>query len=80
MLPSFALAHEGLHEQIVAVTAKIKLDPKNAALYLQRGELHRLHRDWARAAADYDRASRLQPSLTTIDLARGKLLLGGIYT
>jgi tetratricopeptide (TPR) repeat protein len=71
---SFAQAHEGLHEQIVAVTAKIRRDPKNASLYLQRGELHRLHHDWTRAAADYDRAARLQPSLTIVDLARGKML------
>ena len=67
-------AHEGLHEQIAAITAKIKRDPKNASLYLQRGELHRLHHDWARAAADYDRAEHLQPGLQTVDLARGKML------
>jgi predicted Zn-dependent protease len=67
-------AHEGLHEQIAAITAKIKRDPKNASLYLQRGELHRLHRDWERAAADYDRAERLQPGLKIVDLARGKML------
>ena len=71
---SIVNAHEGLHEQIVAITAKIKRDPKNASLYLQRGELHRLHRDWGRASADYDRAQRLQPSLTIVDLARGKML------
>ena len=73
LLPSFAHAHEGLHEQIAAITAKIKRDPKNASLYLQRGELHRLHRDWARAAADYDRAERLRPDLKIVDLARGKM-------
>jgi len=67
------LAHEGLHEQIAAITAKIKRDPKNASLYLQRGELHRFHRDWVRAAADYDRAERLQPSLKIVELARGKM-------
>lgn len=74
LIPSFALAHEALHEQIVAITAKIKRDPKNASLYLQRGELYRLHRDWRRATADYDRAAGLQPNLTIIDLARGKML------
>ena len=73
LLSSFALAHEGLHEQIRAVTAKIKRDPKNASLYLQRGELYRLHREWTRAAADYDRAARLRPDLKIIDLARGKM-------
>ena len=74
LLPSLVNAHEGLHEQIAALTAKIKRDPKNASLYLQRGELHRLHRDWSRAAADYDQAARLQPSLKIVDLARGKML------
>jgi tetratricopeptide (TPR) repeat protein len=74
LLSSFAQAHEGLHEQIIAVTAKIKRDPKNASLYLQRGELYRLHREWTRAAADYDRAARLKPDLTIVDLARGKML------
>src|ERR1044072_4895737 len=73
LVPSFVYAHEGLHEQIAAITAKIKRDPKNASLYLQRGELHRLHRNWMRAAADYDRAERLQPSLQIVDLARGKM-------
>jgi len=75
LITTFARAHEGLHEQIDAITAKLKRDPKNAALYLQRGELYRLHREWARAAADYDRASRLQPGLTIVDLGRGKMLL-----
>ena len=74
LLSSFAHAHEGLHAQIAGITAKIKRDPKNASLYLQRGELHRLHHDWRRAAADYDRAARLQPGLTIVDLARGRLL------
>ena len=73
LLCSAAYAHEGLHEQLAAITAKIKRDPKNASLYLQRGELHRLHHDWRRAAADYDRAEHLQPSLRIIELARGKL-------
>jgi predicted Zn-dependent protease len=73
LLPSLAQAHEGLHEQIEAITAKIKRDPKNPSLYLQRGELHRLHRDWSRAAADYDSAERLRPALTVVDLARGKM-------
>jgi predicted Zn-dependent protease len=74
LLASFAHAHEGLHEQIAALTAKIKRDPKNASLYLQRGELYRLHYDWSRAAADYDRAERLQPSLKIVELVRGKML------
>ena len=68
-----ARGHEGVDEHIVALTAKIKRDPKNATLYLQRGELYRVHRNWRRAAADYDRAARLQPSLIIVDLARGRM-------
>ena len=67
-------AHDGLHEQIAEVTARIRRDPKNAELYLKRGELYRLHRDWTRAAADYDRAARLRPHLAEIDFARGRML------
>jgi len=69
-----ARAHEGVPEQIVAITAKIKRDPKNASLYLQRGELYRLNGNWTRAAADYDRAIRLQPGLSIVDFARGRML------
>jgi predicted Zn-dependent protease len=74
LISSVARAHEGLREQIIAISAKIKLDPKNASLYLQRGELYRLDRHWTRAAADYDRAARLQPGLSVVDLARGRML------
>jgi predicted Zn-dependent protease len=75
LVSSVVRAHEGLHEQIVATTGKIKRDPKNATLYLQRGELFRLHRDWTRAAADFDRVALLRPGLAIVDLARGKMFL-----
>ena len=75
LIPFSAFAHEGLPEQIAAITAKIKRDPKNASLYVQRGELYRLDRKWTRADADYAHALRLQPSLTIVHLARGSMLL-----
>jgi predicted Zn-dependent protease len=75
LLPCYAGAHEGLPEQIAAITAKIKRDPKNASLYVQRGELYRLDRKWSRADADYAHALRLQPTLTIVHLARGSMLL-----
>lgn len=74
LLPFPASAHEGLPEQIVATTVKIKRDPKNASLYLQRGELYRLHGKWNRADADYQHALRLDPSLSIVNLARGNML------
>lgn len=68
-------AHEGLHEQIADVTAQIRREPKNASLYLKRGELHRLHRDWASAFADYGRAERLNPRLDEVNFGRGRAYL-----
>ena len=65
-------AHEGLHEQIAAVTAQIKREPKNASLYLKRGELHRLHRDWKEAFADYSRAEQLNPRMDEVNFGRGR--------
>jgi predicted Zn-dependent protease len=67
-------AHEGLHEQIAAVTRAIAREPRNAALHLKRGELHRLHREWDNAARDYDRAQQLDRELHAVDLARGRML------
>lgn len=69
------VAHEGIHEQIVAVTQQIQAEPRNAQLYLMRGELHRLHRDWAAASADFDQAVKLDPQLRAIEFSRGRLWL-----
>jgi predicted Zn-dependent protease len=68
-----ALAHADILEQITAVNAEIAEAPRHARLYLRRGELHRLHRDPAAAAADYDRAAALAPDLSDIDFAHGRL-------
>lgn len=73
MLASPVAAHEGLHEQIAEVTRQIRLDPNNARLYLERGELYRLHRDWRAALADYRRVERLNPSLDEARFARGRM-------
>jgi tetratricopeptide (TPR) repeat protein len=71
--PVQAFAHEGLHEQIAKVTAQIKLYPNDASLYLKRGELYRLHRDWQRAIADYRQVKRLAPELEVVEFAFGLL-------
>lgn len=72
MLSVPLLAHEGLHEQITAMTERIRAEPANAALYLKRGELYRLHQQFDLAARDYDRASALDPQLHSVDLGRGR--------
>jgi tetratricopeptide (TPR) repeat protein len=68
-----AWAHDGLHEQIAALTARIRKSPRNAELYLERGELYRLHGERAAALADYAAAARLNPDLAAVDFARGML-------
>ena len=75
LLPARVSAHGDLDEQIAAVTKRIEKDPANAALFLKRGQLHRMHRDWDAAMADLDQASVLDPSLSVVDLARGRTLL-----
>src|SRR5688572_6444711 len=70
-----AHAHGELDLRIADVTRQIKATTNaSAQLYLQRGELHREHRDWPAAEADYARAAQLDPSLTTVDLCRAHLL------
>ena len=73
LVPSFLMAHPGLEIRIAAVTERIQQHPGNAELYVLRGELHREHRDWEAALADYGRASELDPDIATVELARGML-------
>lgn len=67
------LGHADLHERIMGVSEEIGRDPSNASLYLKRGELHRLHRDWERALADYRRATELDPRRMDILFLRGRM-------
>ena len=72
--PLLAVAHGDLDLRIAAATKAITAATNDAALYLARGELHREHKDWLAAAADFDTAQRLSPSLPNIDFLRGRLL------
>lgn len=67
-----AFAHGDLHEQIEKTTREIAANPGNAALYLKRGELHRLHREWAPAFADYAQAERLDRTVAGVELGRAR--------
>lgn len=72
---SLASGHAELQVVIDELDRRIAADPGNAGLYLRRGEMHRLHRDWSAALADYERAARLDPSLHEVDLFRGRMHL-----
>lgn len=67
--------HDGLHEQIAAVTLKIERQPRDPALYLQRANLYRLHRDWDAAVSDLERARERGAGGDQLDLLRGRLYL-----
>ena len=72
--PRVAWGHADLLAMIEAVAKQIETDPKNATLYLRRGELYRAHIDWKSAESDYDRAAQLDPKLTAVDFCRGRML------
>ncbi len=72
LCPLAALAHGDLHERIDALTAKISREPRNAALYQQRGELHRQHGDSLDALADFAAAEQVDPKHAEVDFSRGR--------
>jgi tetratricopeptide (TPR) repeat protein len=74
-LPQAVMAHGELLIRIAAITRQIQAATNNpATLYLQRGELHREHRDWQAAASDYDSAARFDPKLLALDRCRATML------
>lgn len=70
-----ACGHGDLHLQIEQITAQIRQTPQDVALYLRRARLHHLHEAWPEAAADFDQAEVLVPTLDAIHLGRGQMLL-----
>jgi tetratricopeptide (TPR) repeat protein len=68
-------AHPEIEEQIRTVDSQIKKKPQDPALYLQRGELHRIHRDWSKAESDYLRALELDPEMLIVEYCLGRMKL-----
>ena len=73
--PGTALAHADIIERIMALNREIQESSPSAALYLKRGELHRLHRDWPAALADYQRARRIAPDNPNVNYYMGRMRL-----
>ena len=69
------LAHEGTSWEIHQLDARLASEPDSALLHLQRGEAHRIRREWSSAQLDYDAARRLAPELSAVDLAEGWMCL-----
>jgi tetratricopeptide (TPR) repeat protein len=72
--PQLAQAHPELTGRIEAISEKIAADPKNPALYLQRGDLFRAHSDWTAAEKDFTKAASLDATVSEVDFFRGKML------
>ena len=72
-IPIHLPGHADIHERIEAISEQIQQKPANAELYLKRGELHRVHRDWNAALADYQRAAELDPDLERAWFVRGRM-------
>src|SRR5687767_1074859 len=69
-----ARAHGELEIRIAKVTRQIETATNNLdQLHLERGELHREHKDWEAAKSDYDRAEQLNPRLF-VDFCRAQML------
>ncbi|TDI50797.1 MAG: tetratricopeptide repeat protein [Acidobacteria bacterium] len=68
-------AHPGINEQITALDERIAATPTDATLYLRRGELYRINRDWAQAESDYGHALKLDPDLVIVQQCIGRLML-----
>lgn len=71
--PGIVLAHADILERIILLNREIRESPPSAALYLKRGELHRLHRNWPAALIDYEQAARLEPQNPTVSYYRGRM-------
>jgi len=75
LLVAGADAHPGIDEQIAELDKLIAATPTDATLYLRRGELYRIHRDWNQAEADYKHALKLDSELVIVQQCIGRMML-----
>ncbi len=75
LLAGEAAAHGMLDEQLAELSRAIAQRPGDATLHLKRAELHRKHRDWPAALADFNAAQRLDPGAAEVELARARLAM-----
>ena len=68
-------AHPEIELQIREISARMEHDPDDPALFLRRGELHRIHQDWTAAEVDFLSARDLDPDLAVVDFHLGRMKL-----
>ncbi|NNF07025.1 MAG: hypothetical protein HKN21_09715 [Candidatus Eisenbacteria bacterium] len=72
---STAWSHGAEHALIEAATKAIEEEPSRPELWLHRGELHREHQSFKKAAADYTKAESLGADPRLLTLCRAELAL-----
>lgn len=73
-MTELAVAHPGAHHDIEVVTEKLKANPDDVRLIVQRGFLYRLEDDLASSLQDLDRAIELAPNDPAAGMHRGLTL------
>jgi tetratricopeptide (TPR) repeat protein len=73
VMPARLDGHAGVHERLKDMDKRIAADPENPDLYIKRGELQRLHRDWDAALADYERAADRSSDSERVSFVRGRM-------
>jgi predicted Zn-dependent protease len=68
-------AHAEIEVQIRELDRRIEQKPADAELYLQRGELHRIHRNWKGAEADYMKVREMDPGMVIVEYCLGRMKL-----
>ena len=71
--PDRVLAHEDLTARILLLTAQISTNQNNLDALIQRGDMYRLHGNWAEARNDYAAAEKLAPDSGALLLSRAQL-------
>jgi len=74
-IPVPTVAHPDLVLQIEDLTQRINAAPRDADLYLKRGDLRRRHGEYALSAADFGKARELDPNNRLLDWYEGRLAL-----
>ena len=72
-LSSPCWAHQQIGLKLDQLNFEITEHPNDADLYVQRGELYRLNREWALAEVDFRRAVDLTPDNPDLQFHLGRL-------
>ena len=75
LFSSSTLGHAGVGDEIQRLTLLIRQHPANPQLYLQRGDLYRIHQDWNQALADFRKAQQLDATAAAAEFGLGRTRL-----